>query len=789
MRTKTKDKTGAGPEITSNFVHTIVNNKRMFETRYSNTITSERALKLSIEKLLDDYDISFGSRFDIFHYLRAIRKLEMDKKMTKHTASSIRKLLPPDSQKRIRYRGEWECILYDDQDITQSYALGFYARELKRCGLFFEFDPRRLGVLDNLSGFEDAAFTNQELFSPHWKYWCHVKRCKDYENLVDEQQFVDQVKYWNKPKKHYWDGSEHEFKRQFLIALAEHLHTVSHHFDTELDVDSWLLDRSNWAGSGSAYTGHKNDFSILGEKVKKTKWAWAWATTDHDIREEFYSNRPAMHKAIPKREPTKVRAVIAADMKTYLRMKYLNDKYVKHWYHNWELSPVTMSTTQQTDMWLNLSNFTGIRMPLDQSEFDQQQTKWCIISILKAYRARAPDSIWSVLINSIENGIIVVGKERLRYENGVMSGWYWTALIDTVINDITKRMAVNYLHSHGYFVKINKFYCQGDDDVFEFESYADAVAMWSAYIIFGFKVNPHKFYISRKRDEFLRKVIEQQSISGYPARSVISILWANPVGDEVEENETLLSARLTQWWQFSLRLNVPISRLDVIRDLIGVSKLSRCDVHRWLAMYRALGGAGMANQFSLIPSSEYEMTFSVEREKEVSWTPAMQEQQQALGYRLSRQAISSTMLITDYKPVYSVSIDPTVYKTKPTNDKQIKVNAVGRKINRDYPQPLNHTTYRWVDKDDRPVINDKYSDLYSRLTRKARTAFDDFSNLNFEINSRHSLNWLSIWASQRIQRFVSYLSHFHRVDIHCWKSALLKYSLHSPPSYFPAFTE
>jgi hypothetical protein len=584
----------------------------------------------------------------------------------------------------------------------------------------------------------DQAFRRRAMFDPDWRFYAHIFKLEDYNEEKDLEEFAETIEHWVTPKDKFVDHSPEKFIELFENKLHQHVTSLPTMVEYQ-SVQEWLAHRTTWAGSGSSYTFAGHDFK-LSEKVDHTKWAYAWTSTDEELLAAFWEDTPAYHKVIQKREVGKVRAVISADMKTYMRMKYLHDTYVKNLYNDWALSPITMRKVNQLEMWRRIAMIEGVRMPIDQSEFDQQQLKICVLLIIAYWAYQCPDArlmpifetlllsllIAEVIMKAWDKVTATIKVIRFLYKNGVLSGWFWTALIDTVINYLTAMMVL-----HLMSVTATMLYCQGDDSAYEFKSMIEAILVWAAYVQLGMIVNPRKFYISARNDEFLRKVVvsedDKKVLTGYPARSVTSILWANPVGDEEIESETLLSARLAQWHLLSARLNCDIYQLPIFRDLTGVSHLNAFQVREWLHSPRSFGGGGYE-------VTDYTRALKAEfirwPEHTVKPTVAINQYQNFINHKVSLKSLTKTLRTKptaqekqDRKLLKSkletrnyMNLKPMVPVTGTINFTSLPVQIVP--VSRKIPEPLNPTDYSLIKEEDRPKIVDKFSVYEHRFTKR-----------------------------------------------------------------------
>lgn len=158
---------------------------------------------------------------------------------------------------------------------------------------------------------------------------------------------------------------------------------------------------------------------------------------------------------------------------------------------------------------------------MDQSNFDGHQSKGTILAVLRAIgdtlKRKMSHShdivlVWNAMMRGIETlgAMVHCGRYRFTWENGVPSGWRWTALIDTLLNIASFRIITRWLReSTGLPFVTNFFRAQGDDVIFTSTSVWEVQLIIHAYNIFGYEVHPHKTFISRHRAEFLRRSYER----------------------------------------------------------------------------------------------------------------------------------------------------------------------------------------------------------------------------------------------------------------------------------------
>ena len=384
-------------------------------------------------------------------------------------------------------------------------------------------------------------------------------------------------------------------------------------------IEEFSREPGLWARTGSSHVKEAVmylDKSGQIKKAKKTKWRTALALAPARVRDILRTQDPGRLKqrnsAIQKLETGKVRAVVSSDDETYLRMAYISDWLETALAGN-AASTLFMSTEQQLGMWQCFASDTEtdyVKLPLDQSHFDWMQNKRMINRFLNVVgdviRTYAEPRAKSDLLHVLESlrwtlvkleGDLTLGegshKIRMLVQKGVMSGWRWTALMDTAFNLGEMRAAQVHLRRQGFPDGVVSVTAQGDDDRILVNSYGLGAALALAYNEMGFEVNPGKFFIDTKRDEYLRQVAEPGLVSGYPIRAINAVLWRNPINRDPPAGLYRLSEQVKSWNLFIGRgMDRSTTEELMIRDLANANGLSAEIVKRILATPAPLGGLG-----------------------------------------------------------------------------------------------------------------------------------------------------------------------------------------------------
>jgi hypothetical protein len=475
-----------------------------------------------------------------------------------------------------------------------------------------------------------------ELLSPHWKMFVNWDTLGGYVRTKDITDFVGDLRDWAEGDivHSMTDGGEMS-ETKFLDCLEDGMWefmyqapNVERANEYALTLEEYSKHPGNWATPGATQIKESVLYSVtsrdeVGNKITKTykprgsKWRSALALHPSQVRRILTQTDRAQlrqrNTAVQKQETGKLRAVVSADDATYLRMDFIS-QWLEVALKGHPLSTLFMSTPQTVDMWENLSRKTeqkdSVKIPLDQSHFDWQQNKRMIgrfFSVMRrfieTYSAAHLRADLLLVLRSLEialveeEGTIVVGtgskKTYIPIQKGVMSGWRWTALMDTVFNWGELHCARTLVKETGMSDPVISAIAQGDDDQVECPTFGHAAALVEAYSVMNFEVNPGKFFVDIKRDEFLRQVPVPGLVSGYMIRGITSVLWRNPISRDPPAGLLRLTEQLKAWNLLLGRGARPttVERLMLL-DMTQGNGLSKQEVIGLLRTPATVGGLG-----------------------------------------------------------------------------------------------------------------------------------------------------------------------------------------------------
>lgn len=426
-----------------------------------------------------------------------------------------------------------------------------------------------------------------------WQFCCHLKLLGGYQATAKSDEMLEDVLDWvNTPRVHTsLFGTYHEefgktLRRWFVPTKSS---------DFSLSFKDYLSSRAVWARSGSSTTR-------VDTGLAKTKWNLAWSKDDIQIRavmSRVGKKTDLVHSLIQKLELGKVRGVIGVDDAMYLAMDYIS-QFVED-----DLAHTPMfnfqSEEKQQSTWEMLGS-AGTKVPLDESGFDHDKSDTEVLSCvdacvlfakMRAKPAFHPDIEYcgAFVKRFIFGGFIKVGETKVTVNKGVLSGWRWTYLVDTMINVTQINLCLAELVQAGCGLNL-KFVCSGDDVGCVFPNFREAGAFFVAYRSYGYKVNAAKFWVSKWRNEFLRITVTGAGVRGYVNRMLPKLLFTNPLQTAVSREEKV-SSLVAVWSKVYVRGWAKRDVLNcVYADIAGSLRVSLSNAKRFVHTPVAYGGGG-----------------------------------------------------------------------------------------------------------------------------------------------------------------------------------------------------
>lgn len=520
------------------------------------------------------------------------------------------------TRNRVRFHMTGEQML-DLEDPGRTVAYHLYRRSLLAAGKEklikkYKLDERAQNVedLQALSGWAKKKGPDADV---DWRYLVDLHRLNDFIKPPDIDEFKEDIRDWVQRRvKHEWNGDEEEWYKRYEKTNLAVLMRSGRMPDKIITVDEFIQNGDLWCTSGSGFEPDAEKLKIydkkrnVTEEVKKNKWSVRWGLSNYKTKRLLFKKRKQICKAVQKSEPAKVRAVISSDLGLYLKMTYVST-FLENILRGRQDSTLWMSADDRNGLWQKMAYDGTWRMPLDQSEFDKNVTLRQVLITIKNIKKcvkyyGADDTILEImdLIEyALDGGYVLVGDERIDIKNGVLSGWRWTALLDTLVNLTELDMAQDWVRENsGIDPGVVALNAQGDDDWLKLKTRQGGIALWLAYESFGLGVNPGKFFLDTRRDEYLRRVMDKNVITGYPARSVASICFRNPVSEKETVGAGRVRSSFGKWKLFAERSDITFYDSWFYRKFLqdcvqGTKGLTKEIVESYVNLSSLAGGIGL----------------------------------------------------------------------------------------------------------------------------------------------------------------------------------------------------
>jgi hypothetical protein len=530
--------------------------------------------------------------------------------------------LNKDELGRQRYRGPVAEVLTADPQLSLGWGLMKLIWIRKEGLANYNSTVQRYRLEDIMKQTEwkkllsKAADTAKKGWRKGDMYVVDLATLAGYAEALVEDELNEQAKEWFGYKKvRSYDGlvgTEDEWLEDLKVELVQYLRSIwaGRTVDASVSISDYAKNPMYWGTTGaSLYTKNANlsaNFNGHTFKAKRTKWLEALLLNPSIIENSMKTRKRMYNKIVQKRETKKSRGVVSSDLETYWKMDYFMQLYVDQLNIGVKDSTLWMTPEQTRQFWLEFSDYKDltIRMPIDQTAFDQNQTQKMIQKAMDALREVMDEHVtgefktevlWMVELAkyAIEKGYVEVDGRRVPYKNGILSGWRMTAWLDTILNIAVLKLVENKFFKQGTPLVSNV--AQGDDLQLRLKTWIGCGIIRAAIESFGFIVNPSKFFASDKRDEFLRKYSVPNLVTGYPARTINALLWRNPVNAPISPGLDRINEMVEQW-------HILINRFELqwydIWDLMvpDIARANNTDyktVESIALTPQALGGCGV----------------------------------------------------------------------------------------------------------------------------------------------------------------------------------------------------
>jgi hypothetical protein len=510
-------------------------------------------------------------------------------------------------------------ILNVNDNPVLSANLHFYLQMLKLAGKEHLIDKYQLVSrahdqkdLKKLGDYMKTVGPSRE---KNFHYLVNIETLYGWEDETKHGEHIaEKIREWVEVQFHpKYKGSEQVFLSKFEEKVRKIIFWKDGHIDFPFSLDEFCAMPPVAGTSGSAYDPlHRGEFEITAdnEKIKfqKSKFTKVMSMKSEDMKEMMLttvsnkSNVSIKVEFIPK-----VRTIVSSEFSLAMQMRYLDTGLTK-WMNGNPLSTLWSTPKQKMEMWQDMVGIRGVNVPIDQSSFDyhvSQEMVHIINRVIKEWiEKRVNDNADKIIIidniikallgGSVFYNIPGGKKYKFVYQNGVLSGWQWTAFYDTVVNIAEGMIAEDLMAEFELYINTLLENYQGDDQLKVVKNWVEAVAYWSAMSSLGLDINITKNFFSQKHNEYLRKWSDHEQVNGYPSRMINGMLWLYPGTNMQKSAQERCSSIVSNWLKLGQRMDIREDKLIgwIRRDCKG-AKVPDETVKLILSNPRTYGGVSL----------------------------------------------------------------------------------------------------------------------------------------------------------------------------------------------------
>jgi hypothetical protein len=306
----------------------------------------------------------------------------------------------------------------------------------------------------------------------------------------------------------------------------------------DFDFEEFVSFRDAWALPGASIQGTAKKAQIVDSKGGrrsirvKDKWFATAHMTDEQIVTECKKEQMTLVRPFVKQdEPAACRTVQCYDTWSLVRASYI-DQAIGDLNQNGLWTSVGMGSKEKQDLRRRMMSWRDEwKMCTDQGSFDTHQSAEWVMYALEALYAKIASvnphmkEVIEIELKSLRNVKLEFDGRRIDWKNGVLSGYKFTALVDSILNRAETRWVLEKMKREDIWMECY----QGDDAIVVLRGGIEKEKVAEVYSELGLEVNPEKTWVTRGSTEYLHEVYLSNRVVGFPARAFRAMLWKKPL--------------------------------------------------------------------------------------------------------------------------------------------------------------------------------------------------------------------------------------------------------------------
>lgn len=371
--------------------------------------------------------------------------------------------------------------------------------------------------------------------------------------------------------------------------------------EVDFSFDEFVSFRDGWSLPGASVQGTAKRVVFKSSKKKasvrvKNKWFAMLEYSDDEIVKECLKGRiPRVRPFVKLDEPAACRTVQCYDTYALIRCCYLEQALGDLNAHGkWTTIGVNPREKQKVRKDI-FSLEQGTWLCTDQSQFDVNQPKaWVVYALKSLYKrigARNPHmgSVISAELKSLEKVMLDFENRSLEWGKGVLSGYLFTALLDSILNRAETRSVLEMMRRRD--VCFERY--QGDDAIVRLRDWIDRQEVSRIYKSLGLEIHPSKTWVTKRNTEYLHEIYYcNGAVYGFPARAWRAIAWKKPVTGVANEFGSQKFNSLIDTIRMAMRRGLLVE--DILRRVVKpmMENFDEGKFQAWIKTPSVLGGFG-----------------------------------------------------------------------------------------------------------------------------------------------------------------------------------------------------
>lgn len=405
-------------------------------------------------------------------------------------------------------------------------------------------------------------------------YFVEIHMLSGYDTYLHRKFDIKKdVEPFTKPRK-----LDPKFEKIFKKHIDKTIENIQIKQLPNCNFDDFVKYRDNWNLMGSATLG-------IPMKIKTQGFKKASRVASKTTNLIYYDDKTLLQQLrkyeghvirpfLKTDEAAKSRVVIGYDTRSYIRCSFLEQFIVNfNGYSKW----TTVGDDPENIYYVrdiinkNIINNEYRMICTDQSAFDQHQYKELFVYAFN----RLASKIYKLnpqveeIIRLEQYGmkyahIDYPDGSRAKWENGLLSGHKFTALIGSILNRSATYSALELSNIQPKFAVF-----QGDDALLMINKRDDYLSFLSKYADLGLVVNPMKTWHGLNRTEYLHQVYTADKVIALPMRACLGLYFKDPKSLDVAP-DAYFNANLDQFRMARRRgLNVDDIALSYTRRFLN----------------------------------------------------------------------------------------------------------------------------------------------------------------------------------------------------------------------------